>query len=176
MTETPVPFSSHDTDLDAAAKAALTIDRTADALLELWRAPDTLPRVFAHFATIAIVDEDIADWQVEGPLGTQYRWQTRTSVDTSGRLGWVSLDGADIPNTGQLHFAPAPAERGTEVSLDVRFDPPGGVVGEGLSKLFHIVPREIVLKALYKFRALALTGEIPTTDPQPAGRNGGTDR
>lgn len=167
---------SHDTDLDGSAKAVLTIDRTANSLLELWRAPDTLPRIFSHFATIAIIDQDTAEWQVEGPLGAQYRWQTRGSVDSLGQLDWFSLDGADVPNTGQLRFRPAPADRGTEVSLDVRFDPPGGFVGEGMSKLFHIVPREIVLKALYKFRALALTGEIPTTDPQPAGRNGGTDR
>ena len=45
-----------------------------------------------------------------------------------------------------------------------------------VAKLIHIVPREIVGHALYKFRALAITGEIPTTDPQPAARHGGVDR
>jgi hypothetical protein len=58
----------------------------------------------------------------------------------------------------------------------VRFDPPGGVVGEAVSKLLHIVPGEIVRTALYMFRALALTGDTPTTDPQPAARHGGIDR
>lgn len=75
-----------------------------------------------------------------------------------------------------LTFRTAPGHRGTELHLDLRFDPPGGAIGKAAEKLFHIVPREIVLKALYRFRALALTGEIPTTDPQPAARNGGSDR
>jgi uncharacterized membrane protein len=95
MTETPVPTPSHDTDLGGSAKAALTIDRTADSLLDLWRAPNTLPRIFAHFATIEVAEQDTAYWRVEGPLGTQYRWQTRASVHAPGQLDWVSLDGAD---------------------------------------------------------------------------------
>ena len=75
-----------------------------------------------------------------------------------------------------LALRPAPGDRGTELHLNVRFDPPGGIVGKAASKLFHIVPAEIVRKALYQFRALALTGETPTTDPQPAARKGGADR
>jgi uncharacterized membrane protein len=171
-----VPALPHDIDLDSGARAALTIDQPTDQLLDLWRSPDTFRRIMADFATIKTIDQDTADWQVDGPLGRQYRWQTRSSVNAPGQVGWVSLDGADIPNMGELRFQPAPGDRGTEVSLEVRFDPPGGAVGEGIAKLFHLVPREIVLKALYNFRALALTGEIPTTAPQPAARNGGVDR
>ncbi|WP_420139890.1 hypothetical protein [Sphingomonas sp.] len=94
----------------------------------------------------------------------------------SDEIRWSSLDGADVPNAGTLTFRPAPGDRGTELHLKIGFDPPGGAVGEAVSKLFHIVPAEIVRKALYKFRALALTGEIPTTEPQPAPRRGGADR
>ena len=94
----------------------------------------------------------------------------------TNELRWSTLKGADVANAGTLMFRPAPGDRGTELHLEVRFDPPGGVVGEAVSKLFHIVPREIVQKALYRFRALAITGEIPSTDPQPAARNDGTDR
>ena len=121
-------------------------------------------------------DDRTAEWTAHGPAGGEYRW--RTQVADSGRndLRWSSLDGADVANTGTLTFRPAPGDRGTELHLDVRFDPPGGVVGQAAAKLFHVVPREIVLKALYRFRALALTGEIPTTEPQPAARHGGTDK
>lgn len=110
------------------------------------------------------------------PAGGEYRWRTKVTDSGLDEIGWSSLDGADVPNTGLLIFRPAPGDRGTELHLDVRFDPPGGVVGGAVSKLFHIVPGEIVRHALYKFRALALTGEIPTTDPQPAARKGGADR
>ncbi|NTZ43207.1 SRPBCC family protein [Altererythrobacter sp. SALINAS58] len=163
-------------DLDLAARAAVTIGRPADALRLLWLAPDTLPRIMSHFADVEPIDERVAQWSMEAPLGRTLRWRTQIEEKASDHLAWTSLDGADVPNAGALQFAPAPGDRGTEVTLDVRFDPPGGLIGEGVAKLFHVVPREMVLKALYNFRALALTGEIPTTEPQPAARNGGMDK
>ena len=168
--------SSSEADLDASARAAVTIGRPADELRMLWLAPETQSRIWTHFAEVTPLDGRTADWVARGPAGGEYRWRTEVADSGSDEIRWSSLDGADVPNTGRLVFQPAPGDRGTELHLDVRFDPPGGVVGEAVSKLFHIAPTEIVRKALYKFRALALTGEIPTTDPQPAARKGGADR
>lgn len=162
--------------LDATATASVTIGRPAQELRALWQHPDTQSRIWAHFADVTAVDERTAEWIAHGPTGGEYRWRTTVEDGAQNELRWTSLEGADVANTGTLTFRPAPGDRGTELRLGVWFDPPGGVIGEALSKLFHIVPREIVLKALYRFRALALTGEIPTTDPQPAARRGGTDR
>jgi uncharacterized membrane protein len=162
--------------LDDAARAAVTIGRSADSLHALWLEPETQSRIWTHFAEVTAKDRHTADWVARGQAGGEYRWRTEVLGVDLGRIRWSSLEGADVPNTGELVFRPAPGDRGTELHLDVRFDPPGGMVGEAVSKLFHIVPGEIVRKALYKFRALALTGEIPTTDPQPAARQGGADR
>jgi uncharacterized membrane protein len=142
--------------LDASAHAAITIGLPADELRALWLKPQTQARIWAHFADITPSDDDTAVWIARGPASSE--------------------EAAEVPNAGTLTFRAAPGDRGTELHLDVRFDPPGGVVGEAVSKLFHIVPGEIVRTALYKFRALALTGEIPTTDSQPAARRGGSDR
>lgn len=165
-----------ETSLDAAARAAVTIGRPAEELRALWLQPDTQSRIWAHFADVTASNARTADWVAHGPAGGEYRWRTEVDDSAPTELRWSTLDGADVANAGTLTFRPAPGERGTELHLNVRFDPPGGVVGEAVSKLFHIVPREIVLKALYQFRALAVTGDIPTTDPQPAARNGGTDK
>ena len=165
-----------ETTLDADARAAVTIGRPADELRALWLRPDTQSRIWAHFAEVTPQGERTADWTAHGPAGAKYRWRTEVADGGADEVRWSSLDGADVTNTGSLTFRPAPGNRGTELHLDVRFNPPGGVVGQLAAKLFHVVPREIVLKALYRFRALALTGEIPTTDPQPAARDGGTDK
>lgn len=165
-----------DTSLDADARASVTIGRPAQELHTLWLRPDTQSRIWAHFAKVTTLDGRTAEWIAHGPAGGEYRWRTEVDETDANDVRWSTRDGADVPNTGVLAFRAAPGDRGTELHLDVRFDPPGGVVGQAASKLFHIVPSEIVRKALYRFRALALTGEIPTTDPQPAARNGGTDR
>lgn len=162
--------------LDAAARAAVTIGRPAEDLRTLWLEPDTQARIWSHFADVTASPEGGADWVARGPAGGAYRWRTETDASAADALRWTSLDGADVANAGTLRFRPAPGDRGTELHLEVRFDPPGGLIGEAAAKLFHVVPREIVLSALYRFRALALTGEIPTTDPQPAARKGGIDK
>ncbi|WP_102960834.1 SRPBCC family protein [Mangrovicella endophytica] len=169
-------MSTAEPETDAATAASITIGQPAPELRALWLQPQTQSRIWAHFAEVTQVADRTAEWIAHGPAGGEYRWRTEMTDSEPDVVRWASGDGADVPNAGVLTFRPAPGDRGTELHLDVRFDPPGGAIGEALSKLFHIAPREIVRTALYRFRALALTGEIPTTDPQPAARKGGADR
>lgn len=169
-------MSTAESEVDAATAAFITIGKPAPELRALWLQRETQARIWAHFAEVTPLEGRDAEWVARGPAGGEYRWRTVTSDDEPDAVRWTTADGADVPNVGILNFRPAPGERGTELHLDVRFDAPGGVVGQAMSKLFHIAPHEIVRKALYRFRALAMTGEIPTTDPQPAARKGGADR
>ncbi len=168
---------AHDDDQDRAASvsAAVTIGKSANEVRSLWLDPATLPRIMEPMARITPRADHTADWEMDAPLGRTLHWRTRRPEETD-RLGWTTVDGADVPNTGTLILRPAPGDRGTEVTLKLRFDPPGGLLGSGIARLFHVVPREMAMKALYNFRALALTGEVPTTEPQPAARNGGMDK
>ena len=83
---------------------------------------------------------------------------------------WQSVEGASLPSEGEVHFRPAPGDRGTEVTLRIRFNPPGGALGLAAAKVLGFVPRLFAERAIHYFRALAETGEIPTTDRQPAAR------
>ncbi|MBB3952497.1 SRPBCC family protein [Aureimonas jatrophae] len=169
-------MSTTEAEADTATAAAITIGKPAADLRSLWLQLDTQSRIWGHFAEVTPTGDRTAEWVARGPAGGEYRWRTAVVDDGPATVRWASEEGADVPNVGALRFRPAPGDRGTELHLDVRFDPPGGAIGEAIAKLFHIAPREIVRTALYRFRALALTGEIPTTEPQPAARSGGADR
>jgi uncharacterized membrane protein len=56
------------------------------------------------------------------------------------------------------------------VRYELEFDPPGGIVGRVIAGLFHEVPEEMIKGDLRRFRQLMETGEIPTTQGQPTGR------
>jgi hypothetical protein len=45
----------------------------------------------------------------------------------------------------------------------------------GAMKLLGFIPKQMAYKALWRFKALAETGQIPSIKGQPAGRNGGRD-
>jgi uncharacterized membrane protein len=110
-------------------------------------------------------------WKVRGPLGRGFEWDTRIVEDRPGRgQRWQSVEGASLPSEGEVQFRPAPGDRGTEVTLRIRFNPPGGALGLAAAKLLGFVPRLFAERAIHYFRALAETGEIPTTDRQPAAR------
>lgn len=151
---------------------SLTIGRSADELYERWRDPETLTQVMKGFATVQGSGDDRQHWQIDGPLGRSYEWESEAVDDRPGEgIGWRSLPGADLPNQGSVRFSPAPADRGTVVTLHFRFDPPGGALGEALIKLLGHKPLGLAADGvLRRFKSLVETGEIPTTERQPAAR------
>lgn len=151
---------------------SMTIGKPADELYQRWRDPITLPQVMAGFATVRRSSNDRMHWKVKGPLGRAYEWDSETVNDRPGEgIGWRSLPGGAVPNEGSVRFRSAPGGRGTVVTLRFRFDPPGGALGDAVVKLLGAMPLKLVAEgALRRFKSLVETGEIPTTERQPAAR------
>jgi hypothetical protein len=72
-------------------------------------------------------------------------------------------------SSGSIRFAPASGNRGTLVTLELKFEPPGGPLGNAAAKILRIVPATMAFKALQRFKNLAETGEIATADDQFQG-------
>lgn len=149
---------------------SITIGKPADALRADWLDPRTLPQIMAGFASVRASGGGRMHWKVEGPPGHAHEWETET-VDAGEGIGWRSLSGAPIRNEAQLRFRPAPAGRGTVVTLRFRFEPPAGAPGEGLLAFLGAKPLSLVADGvLRRFKNLVEAGEIPTTRRQPAAR------
>lgn len=150
---------------------SFTIGKSAEELHRFWREPQNLSRIMGHFAEITAAGEDRLHWRVHGPFGKSLEWDTRIVEERPGELlRWESLEGAELPNQGSVRFRPAPGSWGTEVTLHIRFEPPGGALGEALMKRLSIVPSMLALRALRRFKSLVETGEIPTTAHNPSAR------
>ena len=155
---------------EAEVRRAITVGKPADELYRLWLEPGTLPLVMAPFAEVT-VDGEQTRWVVDGPLGRSFEWQTHVKEDRPGRfLRWEPAEGSPLRQEGSVEFRTAPGDRGSEVELQLRFEPPGGGLGQAITKLLGFVPRALVDKALHRFKSLAETGEVPTTERQPAAR------
>ena len=151
-----------------------TVRRPADELSEFWRDPDHLTRIFGEFADVVSTGENRQRWAVHAPLGRTMAWNAHVAEDRPGEvLRWESEPGATVPNEGTVRFRPAPGDRGTEVTLRLRFDLPGGALGDAAMRLLGVVPDTIAESALRRFKSLAETGEIPTLERNPSGRGSG---
>lgn len=151
---------------------SIAIERPADELSRAWRDPATLPRIMAFLAEIRPTGDGRSEWRAEGPLGRSHAWSMQITEERPGERIRASAEGGGALVTEcDVRFRPAPGDRGTVATLRVRFDPPGGMLGDVAARLFKgVVPKDIAAKALHAFKSLVLTGEIPTTDRHPAAR------
>jgi len=152
-------------------KYSITIERPADVLYRVWRDPETLPRIVAFLAEIRPSGEGRSEWRADGPLGQSHAWVMQITEDRPGELIRTSSDGGGLVTECEIRFRAASGDRGTVATLRIRFDPPGGMLGDVAARFFDsVVPKALASKALHAFKSLVLTGEIPTTDRQPAAR------
>ncbi|WP_170977459.1 SRPBCC family protein [Halorussus salinisoli] len=175
---TPRP-GGRDTDTETQSGATevertVTVQESADELYRYWRDSDLLTRVVGEFAGVTLAGEDRHRWIVACPFDRSIEWETEIVEDRPGEfLRWRSAEGAPIPNEGSVQFRPAPADRGTEVTLTLRFDPPGGRVGRTAMELLGVVPETLANRMLSRFKSLVETGEIPTLERNPSARGSG---
>ena len=155
----------------ARVERSLTIEKSAEELYQRWRDLQTLSRVMGHFADVRASGDGQTHWELHGPAGRVLEWDVRTIEDRPGEvLRWQASPDAKVPVEGSVRFRPAPGNRGTVVTLRFQFDPPGGVLGDAAVRLLGGAPGLLASKALRRFKSLVETGEIPTTERQPAGR------
>lgn len=149
---------------------SITIGRSPQELFDFWMVPDNQARIMEHFANVKAEADGKAHWTVRAPLGRSVEWDTHIVEQKRGELvRWEPISGAKLGG-GEVQFRSAPGDRGTEVSLKVRVELPGGAVGEAVAGAVGLGPDMIAHKALRSFKSLVETGEIPTLDGNVSAR------
>jgi uncharacterized membrane protein len=148
---------------------SLTIERSPEELFALWSDPQNFQRIIGHFAKVEMIDERRARWSAPGPLG---QWIMRLAESRPNEfMRWEPEDSSAPLQHSTVRFVPARGKPGTVVQMRMLLNPPQGLLGQTVARFMHnTVPGEIASKTLHYFKSLALTGEIPTTERQPAAR------
>jgi uncharacterized membrane protein len=151
-------------------RKAITIGRPAEDLYRFWHDFENLPRFMRHLESVRVIDERRSHWKAKAPLGWTVEWEAEVTEDRPNELiAWRSLEGADVPNYGSVSFEPAPGGRGTVVRVDLYYEPPGGIIGATLAKLFGQEPGQQVQEDLRTFKQLIETGEVVQSEASVKG-------
>lgn len=157
-------------------KQALTINKSPAELYQFWRNFENLPKFMAHLESVKVTGGNRSHWVAKAPLGTTVEWDAEVTSDHENeRIGWNSLEGSEIPNSGVVEFRPT-STRGTEVIVTLTYEPPAGKVGAMVAKLFGEEPKQQIYGDLYRFKSLMETGEIITVEGQTSGRAAKADK
>jgi len=150
---------------------SVTINSTPAELYKFWRNFENLPRFMDHLESVQVSGEKRSHWVAKAPLGTTVEWDAEIINEKENEMiAWRSLEGADVDNAGSVHFEKAPNGRGTVVKVSLKYDPPAGVIGAAVAKLFGEEPSQQIQEDLQRFKQLMEAGEIPTTEGQSSGR------
>jgi uncharacterized membrane protein len=149
----------------------VTINRPAADLYALWRNLSNLPRIMRHLESVEETGDGRSHWKATALAGANVEWDAEIVEDRPNELiAWRSLPGAQVPNAGVVRFMPAPGDRGTEVHVELRYDPPAGKLGKTVAMLLGEEPSQQVAGDLRRFKQVIETGEIARSDASIQGK------
>ena len=176
------PTTARDSDVETGAAGrddeqaiigrTVTIDRPREEIYAFWRDFPNLAQVMENIERIDTLDEKRSHWVVKAPGGKTVEWEAVVTDDVPGELiAWQSVEGADVSSSGRVEFLDAAPGRGTMVRATFAYDPPGGMIGEWIAKIFQREPNVQTRRDLRRLKQFLETGEV-TSSASPSGRKG----
>jgi len=151
--------------------AGVTVNRSVDEAYGLWRDFSRLPEFMVHLESVSA---DGKHWVARRPGGGTVDWDAEIVADVPNqRLAWRSVSHAEVPNSGEVIFQPAPGGRGTEVRVRLTYEPPLGAAGNAVARLLGEEPRQQVTDDLRRFKQVLETGEVVRSAGSPEGVRSG---
>ncbi len=150
-------------------KAAITVRRPVEEVYGFWRDLQNLPQFMYHLESVEVSGDGRSHWKAKAPVGT-VEWEAEVVEDRANEvIAWRSVEGASVPNRGTVRFAPAPQGQGTEVAVELEYQPPGGALGKAVAKLFGEEPNQQISDDLRRFKQVLETGEVVKSEGSPDG-------
>jgi uncharacterized membrane protein len=154
--------------------ANITIQRNVGEVYRFWRDLSNVPSFMQHIEDVT-ESAGLSHWRARGPLGTALEWDAEVTDDRPEQsIAWQSREGASVPNRGSVSFVAEPHGVGTEVHVELAFEPPGGALGASLARLFDELPEQWLRNDLRRLKQILETGEVVRSDasvhrgPHPA--------
>jgi uncharacterized membrane protein len=153
---------------------SITVNRPVEEVYRSWRNIENLPHIMSHLQSVSTQGNGKSHWVVKapGPIPVTMEWDAEIIEERRNELiRWQSRAGSDVAAYGEVRFRHAPGERGTELALELAYDPPGGALTTAtFGKLFNKATEYQIMEDLRSFKQVMEAGEVPTTEGQPSGR------
>lgn len=140
-------------------RKAVNIDAPLPEVYRFFEEFENFPRFMSNVRAVERRAPGRFHWTVAGPLGVPVSWEAEvTEMIPQHRIAWRSLPGSVIQQVGRLHFRPG--ERGgTEVTVELSYTPPAGVLGHTVAGLFGAHPRRQMNEDLVRLKSLLEIGK-----------------
>jgi uncharacterized membrane protein len=160
---TSVPY-----ELGVRVDRSVTINRRPRELYRFWRTFSNLPRFMKHVESVGDLGGGRSHWVVKAPGCRSVEWNAVIHNEIKNRMiAWRTLPGADVDSAGSVWFRPAADGRGTEVKVELQYNPPAGALGAVVAYLWGEEPGRQIKEDLERFKILMESCDIPNADAPP---------
>jgi uncharacterized membrane protein len=155
------------------ARQTLTVSASADELFDFFRDAANFDRVLRNVVDVEPRGERGMRWTVAGPDGHELTLDAELAEEQPGMLvRWADGASGSAPADLEIRLRPAPTGGGTAVTMRLELQPGDGAAAAARGALAGA----LVIKTLYRTKALFETGEVPTLEHNPSARPCGGDR
>jgi uncharacterized membrane protein len=163
---TSVPY-----ELGVRVDKSVTIARPRQEIFNFWKDLNNLTRFMKNVESVTQLDGNRSHWVVKGPAGRKIEWDAVIHNELEGEMiAWRTVEGAVVQHAGSVWFKDAPAGRGTEVKVELQYNPPAGMLGAAVASLWGKEPGQQIQEDLHRLKQILEAGEVPTTEGQPRGK------
>jgi uncharacterized membrane protein len=149
---------------------ATTIRRSREDVYRFWHTFENLPGFMDHLESVEPRGERGSFWRAKAPAGMKVEWEAELVDDRPGeRISWRSRSGAVVQSSGTVRFSDAPADRGTEVRVEMEYQAPGGLLAATVAGLFGEEPQQQVRDDLRRLKQVMETGIVVRSEGSPEG-------
>jgi uncharacterized membrane protein len=151
-------------------KRSVAINKPREEIYAFWRDLANLPRFMYHLESVQPTSDNLSHWVTKAPAGRRVEWDAEIVADRPNEMiAWRSLQGADVYNSGAVHFEPRAGGRGTTVRVELEYRPPGGMAGRIFAMVFNQSPEQQIHDDLRRLKQVLETGEVLRSDASRKG-------
>jgi uncharacterized membrane protein len=162
---TSVPY-----ELGLRVDRSITVNLPRPEVFRFFRNLSNFSQFLSHVQSVTETGEGRSHWVVCGPAGHRFEWDAVLHNERDNELiAWRTLSGADVDHAGSILFRDAPWSRGTEVRIELQYNPPAGAAGALISRLWGEEPTQQIDDDLRRLKQILEIGEVLTTEGQPRG-------
>ncbi|HWF59449.1 MAG TPA: SRPBCC family protein [Nitrospira sp.] len=154
------------TDRATKIQRAIEINRPPTEMYRFWRSLDNLPRIMNHLDSVQVINDRLSHWVVKAMPGVpKVEWDAEIINDVENqRIGWRSLQGADVDNAGSVEFKPTGDGQRTWLTVRLQYESSGGKLGAAVAQWFGEDPNTKIAKDLRRFKEEMETGVFSRAD------------
>jgi uncharacterized membrane protein len=141
-------------------RKTIHVHAPVERVFETLAAFESFPSFMRNVRSVRRDADGRSHWVVAGPAGGSIEWDSELTMCRPNEvLAWRTVHDAPLAHAGIIRFERSGA--GTRLDVRMTYNPPGGVLGHGVAKLFAADPKRELDEDLLRLKTFVETGMRP---------------